>query len=84
MTVAVQNGLKNLANSLRRYGFDVVVYGQYPYRIDALVYIGTYISSDSISASLHSSHATFTVNADGKTACEIARILNRRTCSPLF
>lgn len=40
MTVAVQKGLEHLTEALRGYGFDVVVYGEYQYPVDALVYMG--------------------------------------------
>ena len=39
MTVAVQKGLEHLAEALRGYGFDVVIYGEYQYPVLSLIHI---------------------------------------------
>ena len=85
MTVAIQPGLENLANALRGYGFDVVDYENYPYPVDALVYVGSGIMQNiSLCSTVHNPYGIFLVNAYGKSAEDIADILNRRTYTPLF
>lgn len=84
MTVAIQNGLENLASSLRDYGFDVVKYGQYNYPIDALIYSGTHMPYTSSVSSGENTGGVFMVNAYGKSPSEIVQILQRRTYTPLF
>ena len=91
MTVAVQKGLEHLTEALRGYGLDVVVYGEYQYPVDALVYMGEKMPmgesmplTQSVSSANHAHHGVFMINARGKSADEIAQILNRRTYTPLF
>lgn len=85
MTVAVQKGLEHLAEALRGYGFDVVIYGEYQYPVDALVYMGERMPlTQSVSSANHAHHGVFMINARGKSTDEIAQILNRRTYTPLF
>ena len=85
MTVAVQKGLEHLSDALRRYGFDVVVYGEYQYPVDALVYVGDSMPlTASVSSANHEHHGVFLVNAHGNSADEIVQFLNRRTYTPLF
>ena len=40
MIVAVQKGLSHMKNGLAELGFDTVVYGEYKFPIDAIVYRG--------------------------------------------
>ena len=85
MTVAVQKGLEHIAEALRQYGFDVVIYGEYNYPVDALVYLGESMPlTSSVSSVNHEHHGVFMINARGKSAEDIAQILNRRTYTPLF
>lgn len=84
MTIAVQNGLENLANALRSYGFDVVDYENYPYPIDAFVYLEAGLLQSMSVCSSCESYGVFMVNAHGKSADDIAAILNRRTYTPLL
>lgn len=92
MVIAVQKGLENLAGQLRNMAFEVVVYGEYAHPIDAVVYHGdsgvgsvtnSVISSVS-SSGIPGNHGIFMVNANGKSAADIANILRRRTYTPLF
>ena len=73
MTVAVQKGLEHLTEALRGYGFDVVVYGEYQYPVDALVYMGEKMPmgestplTQSVSSANHAHHGVFMINARGK------------------
>ncbi len=84
MVVAIQNGLENMAQQLRGYGFDVVTYGEYRHSIDALVYTGAHMPFVSSVSSSPERHGVFMVNASGKSAKEVAAILSRRTYTPLF
>jgi hypothetical protein len=91
MVVAVQKGLENLADQLRQMEFEVVVFGEYQHPIDAVVYSGGGFDSGSItnvntsiSAGTHGHHGVLLVNASNKSAEEVARILRRRTYTPLF
>ena len=84
MTIAIQSGLENLAQALRGYGFDDVTYGEYRHPVDALVYSGAHMPLRSAVNNSHEQHGVFMVNANGKSAEEVAAILNRRTYTPLF
>lgn len=91
MVVAVTKGLEHLAGQLRSQEFEVVTFGEYAHPIDAVVYAGSGFHANSItsanismSADTHGRYGVFMVNAEGKSADEVAEILRRRTYTPLF
>lgn len=87
MVVAFEKGLEQLKRQMRAYGFETVTYGEYYHHIDALVYSGN-IDMSSVTNSYASNaggfSGVFMVGAHGKTARDIADILNRKAYSPLF
>ena len=91
MVVAVAKGLEHLAGQLRGREFEVVTFGEYAHPVDAVVCVGNGFRTDgitnaniSMSAGIHGRYGVFIVNAEGKTADEVAEILRRRTYTPLF
>ena len=85
MKIAVQNGLDKLAEELRRCGFEVVMCSECTTPIDAFVYIGESMPTAKIvSSTADERYGVFMINARGKSASEIALMLNRRTYTPLF
>ncbi|MCX7714269.1 MAG: YkuS family protein [Clostridia bacterium] len=89
MVVAFQKGLENLQNQLRTHGFDTVTYGEYPYPIDALVYmesidISSVANTASEACDKKNTSGIFLVNAHNKSSSDIASILKRKMYSPLF
>lgn len=91
MVVAVTKGLEHLAQQLRAQEFEVVQFGAYAHPVDAVVYAGGDFSASSItnsnismSSDTHGRYGVFLVNAEGKSAGEVAEILRRRTYTPLF
>lgn len=85
MTVAMQKGLEYMSDTLRRHGFDVVIYGEYSYPVDALVYLGESMPlTSSVGTANHEHRGVFMINARGRSAEDIAQILMRRTYTPLF
>lgn len=88
MVVALEKKLSYLKYELEKQGFDVVMYGEYPYPIDALVYTGALDITSVTNASYHAdtslSRGIFLVNAHDKDAEEIAEILKRKTYTTLF
>ena len=83
MIVAVQKGLSHMKNALSELGFDTVVYGEYRFPIDAIVYYG--ISSElMMSTEPYTSNSVFLVDCTNKTPREVADILRRRLYTPLF
>lgn len=85
MTVAVQKGLEHFAEALRQYGFDVVIYGEYNYRsMRSSTSARVCRSPPAVSSNNHEHHGVFMINARGKSAEDIAQILNRRTYTPCF
>lgn len=84
MTVAVAKNMNNMGNHLRRRGFNVVTYGEYPYPIDALVYES--VQGELNMQSIKNEHISgiLIVNSTGKTPDEVAQILMSRLYTPLF
>ena len=83
MTVAVQKGLSHMKNTLSELGFDTVVYGEYRFPIDAIVFCG--ISSElMMSTEPNITNGVFLVDCTNKTPREVADILHRRLYTPLF
>ena len=83
MIVAVQKGLTNMKEGLSSLGFDTVVYGEYNYPIDAIVYRGI-SSALMMSTEPFHSNSVFLVDCSNKTPKEVADILNRKLYTPLF
>ena len=83
MTVAVQTGLTNLKNYLTRQGFNVVNFGNYPYKIDAVVYKGLTATLMMSCSPSHGGSILF-VDCSGKTPFQVAEILRNKLYSPLF
>lgn len=83
MIVAIQKGLNHMSESLRGMGFDVVVYGEYNYPVDAIVCLGVntglMMSADNFGMS-----EILLVDCKDKSPTEVADILRRRLYTPLF
>ena len=83
MIVAVDKNLKNLKRELSSLGYDTVYLGEYGYPFDAAVVCG-------IKGKLrggvpaHFNCGVFYVDGTGKSANEVAGILERKLYSPLF
>ncbi len=86
MTVAVCKGMGGIAQALRQRGYTVVTYGEYPYPIDAMVYMGEGLDKISFTPQNLSgdSPGVFMVNATNKSIEEIDFTLKHRLYSSLF
>lgn len=86
MTVAVCKGMGSIAEALRQRGYTVVTYGEYPYPIDAMVYMGEGLDKISFTPQNLSgdSPGVFMVNATNKSIDEIDFTLKHRLYSSLF
>lgn len=86
MIVAVQKELAQLARDLETEGIETVVYGEYNYPIDALVYVGA-SAGEPRSGNFSSGKAAkgiLCVNAQNKTARQVMEVLNKRLYEPIF
>ena len=86
MTVAVSKGLGGIARALKERGYTVVTYGEYPYAIDAMVYLGEGLDRISFTPQNLSGDTPgiFMVNATNKSIDEIDFTLKNRLYSSLF
>ena len=92
MTVAVENGLDQVAAFLHRNGYRVVAAGTFHGPIDALVYGGAHIPPTLESGNYPQANAAMPdvpggvlmVSAYGKTPEQIHAVLQSRVYSPLF
>ena len=86
MTVAVAKGLGGISKALKERGYTVVTYGEYPYPIDAMIYIGSGLDRISFTPSNLSgdSPGIFMINATNKSIDEIDFTLKHRLYSSLF
>lgn len=92
MTVAVENGLEQVAAFLHRSGYRVVAAGNYHGPIDALVYRDLHMPNTLESSNYPQSNVTMSditsgvlmISAYGKTPEQIHAILQTRVYSPLF
>ena len=83
MIVAVQKELSSLRTELNDMGFDTVIFGEYPYPIDAVVYKG--ITKKLINSVKPTPYANvLLIDSTNKTAAEIGAVLKSGLYSPLF
>ncbi|MDD4689043.1 MAG: YkuS family protein [Eubacteriales bacterium] len=86
MTVAVTRDMSGLAVALKARGYTVVTYGEYPYPIDAMVYLGEGLDRITFTQGNLSGDypGVFMVNATNKSIDEIDFTLKHRLYSSLF
>lgn len=95
MVIAVEAGLENISDQLRKRGYTIVSYPGYKGVVDALIYkkdminnINEYQNSVMVDAlenhNSNSSQGVLVVNANNKSASQIEEILRSRIYSPLF
>lgn len=92
MTVAVENGLDQVAAFLHRSGYHVVTAGNFHGPIDAMVYRDAHMPNALEAGNYPQSNVTMSdmtsgilmVSAYGKTPEQIHAILQTRVYSPLF
>lgn len=86
MVIAVQRGLARLAARLREMGHEVVVFGEGRRPVDVLVYDKGHDAAliSAVRVEEGAGQNIFLINANGKTAEEIDKIIHRRLYTPLF
>lgn len=83
MIVAVDKKLKKLKSELSALGYDTVCFGEYNYPVDAAVVCG--ITGELINSTpVNTNGSVFYVDGTGKSAKEVAKVLERKLYSPLF
>jgi len=96
MVVAIARGLEGIKEKLEQRGYQVVYEDEYPYPVDAYIYINhpnwmelsdeirPELTSSVEKRSNHKHHGVLIINAQNKSIDEIEQILNNRVYSPLF
>ena len=83
MIIAIDKKLKKLKKELEEMGYDAVVFGEYNYPIDAVVFAG--ITGNLINNThVPLNETVLYVDSRGKTAREVSDILQKKLYSPLF
>ena len=90
--VAVQKDLVEIAEGLKKMGYEVVDIESYNYPIDAVVYKGnsfqiSYVSNNNMpemTAGKRSNYGVLMINSLGKSVDQIAEMLEMRCYSHLF
>lgn len=85
MTVAITQGMQYIGERLRELGYNVVEYGKYKNRIDAVVYSGHYLAAaQMVSTNFSGNNGVLMINATNKTIEQIDQYLKRKVYSGLL
>jgi len=95
MIIAMESGLENISEQLRKKGYTIVSYPEYKGMVDAFIYKEDMISginqyqNNMMTNALENNNTSeskgiLIVNANNKNADQIEEILKNRIYSPLF
>ncbi len=85
MTVAITEGVEYIGEMLRERGYNIVHYGSYKNRIDAVVYMGNYLAATQmVSTNFGDGTGVLMINATNKSVDEIDGYLRRKVYFPLL